>query len=144
MPRLPEMPEGFPVIPSGKYKAILSKIDDRIITGEGEWEGKMACWWRFKIQGGEQNGNEASENSIMPFYSDGTPVEENLRGKCWRWRDLTKTVYGGVYPQDLDWEDFKQKVSGTEWTIEVATRKFRGVERSEVIAVTKPKEDLPF
>lgn len=145
-PQMPEMPEGFPVIPAGKYKARLDKIDDRIITGgegESKWEGKKACWWRFKLQEGDHKGLDVSENTIMPFNADDTPVEDSLKGKCWRWRDLCKTVYGGEFPK-IDWEEFKQKVTGTEWVVEIANRMWRGSERSEVVGVMKPEDEAPF
>jgi len=147
-PRIPAMPEGFPVLKAGKCKAKLDKIEDRIITGgeggEAKWESKKACWWRFVPLEGENKGLPVSESTIMPFNADDTPVEENLRSKCWRWRDLCSTVYGGAFPKDMDWDEFKQKVTGTEWVIEIANRKFRGVERSEVVSVEKPEADLPF
>jgi len=144
-PVLPEMPEGFPVLKAGKCRAKLDKIEDRVITAEGEkWDGKKACWWRFVVLTGENKGLPVSESTIMPFNADDSPVDDTLKTKCWRWRDLCKIVYGGEYPKDMDWEEFKQKVSGTEWSIEVANRKFKGVEKSEVISVEKPEEEMPF
>ena len=142
---IPEMPEGFPVVPAAKYKAILSRIDDRIVSGEEmKWDGKMACWWRFKIVGGDYNGLEISGSTPMPFYSDWTPVEENLKLKCFRWTQLCKLTWGGVQPKGIPWAEFKQKVTGTEWEIETANRKFRGVEKSEVVGVSKIESELPF
>lgn len=144
-PQLPDnMPEGFPVLKEGKCRAKLSAIDDRVITGETEWDGKKACWWRFSILSGENKGLSVSESTIMPFNADDTPVEANVLSKCWRWRDICKIVYGGEFPKGMDWAEFKQKVTGTEWAIEVANRKFRGVERSEVASIEKPSEEAPF
>lgn len=141
----PSMPEGFPVIPEADYRAILDKIDDRIVeaTPGGKWSDKKACWWRFKIIQGEYKGVPVGESTIMPFNADGTPVAEELRSKCWRWRDLCTTIYGGTkYPEGIPWDEFKEKVCGTEWIITVLNRKYEGRERSEVTNVKKP--DTPF
>jgi len=144
MPRIPEMPEGFPLLKEGPCRAKLDKIEDRVVSGEGEWDGKKACWWRFVVLDGENKGLSVSESTIMPFNADDTPVEDKLLSKCWRWRDLCKVIYGGEFPKGMDWDEFKQKVVGTEWGIEITNRKFRGVERSEVVAVEAPEEQRPF
>ena len=94
---------------------------------------------------GPDKGQEVSENTIMPFYENDAPVEAELRTKCWRWRDLVSIIYGGgPFPKNLDWDEFKEKVSGTEWLVEVATNTYRGKEQSQVVAVMKPEEDLAF
>lgn len=144
MPKIPEIPSGFPVVEAKVYpKARLTAIDEVPVT-EGKWAGKMGSWFRYIILDDPEWGNApVSEYIILPYTTSWEILSgEDLR-KCFRFRDLATILYGGVFPKDVDWADFKSAVTGTEWKIEVANRAYQGVTKSTVVAVM-PVEEMPF
>ena len=134
---LPSIPDS--IVPPGKYKAILDKIDEYTVSdqGEGKWAGKLACRWRFVIRGGDFDGHQVTRITIMPFYPGYEPVEAELLQKCWKFGETVTALCGGAYPGGLAWEGIRRQLIGTECDITVVEASYNGKRRNEVTKVEK-------